>query len=192
MSHQSISPLTLFRPGGGGMPPPLSFFGNYSETVQFSILKFSDFSQIRVSDIFGLIHFFVSFSVWAVEGHFFAHISEIWPKNGDFQNFWKIFKPFSAEINMLTSNLWNYNKNWEKIFFLTFLVYLRTIFRKFWKKFWNFFFQVGCLFLLNWRWGIQILQKFLKKIIFSDFSTHFRLFLAFFTWKSQISTWSRA
>ena len=58
------------------MPPPLSFFGNYSETVQFSILKFSDFSQIIVSDIFGLIHFFVSFSVWAVEGHFFAYISE--------------------------------------------------------------------------------------------------------------------
>ena len=135
-------------------------------------------------DIFGLIHFFVSFLVWAVEGHFFAYISEIWPKNGDFQNFWKIFKPFSAEINMLTSNLWNYNKNWEKNFFLTFLVYLRTIFRKFWKKFWNFFFQVGCLFLLNWPWGIQILQNFWKIIIFGVVSTYFRLFLAILTSKS--------
>ena len=114
--------LTLFRPGRWMPPPPLSFFGNYSETVQFSILKFSDFSQIRVSDIFGLIHFFVSFSVLAVEGHFFAYISEIWPKNGDFQNFWKIFKPFSAEINMLTLNLWNYNKNWKKKIFDIFSV----------------------------------------------------------------------
>ena len=72
----------------------------------------------------------------------------------------------------------------------------RSIFRKFWKKFWKkfwiFFFQVGCLFPLNWQWGIQIFQNFLKKITFSDFSTHFWLFLAFFTWKSQISTWSRA
>ena len=107
---------------GGGCHPPLSFFGNYSETVQFSILKFSDFSQIIVSDIFGLIHFFVSFSVWAVEGHFFAYMSEIWPKNGDFQIFWKIFKPFSAEINTLTSNLWNYNKNWKKKNFFNFFI----------------------------------------------------------------------
>ena len=144
------------------MPPPLSFFGNYSETVQFSILKFSDFSQIIVSDIFGLIHFFVSFSVWAVEGHFFAHISEIWPKNGDFQNFWKIFKPFSAEINMLTSNLWNYNKNWEKNFFLTFLVYLRTIFRKFWKKFWKFFFSSGVSIPTKLTMGNPNFAKFLK------------------------------
>ena len=87
----------------------------------------------------------------------------------------------------------------EKNIFLDIFGIPRSIFRKFWKKFWkfwkkfwNFFFQVGCLFPLNWRWGIQILKKFLKKIIFSDFSTYSRLFLAFFTWKSQISTWSRA
>ena len=80
----------------------------------------------------------------------------------------------------------NMQKNFEKN-----LKILKK-FLKILKKILNFFFQVGCLFPLNWRWGIQILKKFLKKIIFSDFSTYSRLFLAFFTWKSQISTWSRA
>ena len=90
---QSVHLLTLFLPGGC-LPPPLRFFEDYSETVQFSILKFSDFSQMVVADIFGLIHFFVSFLVWAVEGHFFAYILEFGPKNGDFQNFLKNFQVF--------------------------------------------------------------------------------------------------
>ena len=37
-----------------------------------------------------------------VEGHVLAHVTEIWPKNGDFQNIWKFLVIFSAEINMLT------------------------------------------------------------------------------------------
>ena len=63
------------------------------------ILKFLDFSQIIVVDIFGLLHvFFVSFSVLAVEGHIFACISEIGPKNGDFQNFLRFSSIFQLKL----------------------------------------------------------------------------------------------
>ena len=95
--RQFKGPLAVVNPiptGGMDATHPLRFFEDYSETVQFSILKFSDFSQMVVADIFCLIHFFVSFLVWAVEGHFFAYILEFGPKNGDFQNFLKNFQVF--------------------------------------------------------------------------------------------------
>ena len=134
--------LTLFLPGGV-FATPLRFFQDFSETVPFSILKFSDFSQMVIADIFGLIHFFVSFLVWAVEGHFFCIYFRIWIKKWWFSKF---FEKFSSHFQLKLRYWLQICKNTTKIekkFFLTFLVYLRTIFRKFWKKFWIFFFQWG-------------------------------------------------
>ena len=64
-----------------------SFLTNLQYQTQGAVLHILGTNRSIFTYHFWFNTFFVSFSVWAIEGHFFAYISEIWPKNGDFENF---------------------------------------------------------------------------------------------------------